>query len=117
KTCDEYEDLHRIKFAKPPRDYNLNIDPDKIQVVFRNIIDNALKYSNEEVQISITENRWTVDILFTDKDVGIPDADLKYIFEPFYRSDRSRSRKTGGFGLGLSISKKIMDAHKAIISY
>jgi signal transduction histidine kinase len=37
---------------------------------------------------------------------------LKYIFEPFYRADPSRSKKTGGFGLGLSICKKIMDAHK-----
>jgi len=117
ETCDEYEDANRLKYTKPSKEYILTIDPDKIQVVFRNIIDNALKYSNDDVMINIKEGRGTVDVIFKDNGVGIPDEDIKYIFEPFYRSDRSRSRKTGGFGLGLSISKKIMDAHKAAITY
>lgn len=117
ETCDEYDDANRIKYSKPSGEYILNIDPDRIQVVLRNIIDNALKYSNDDVMINIKNARGTVDVIVKDNGVGIPDEDIKYIFEPFYRSDRSRSRKTGGFGLGLSISKKIMDAHKASIAY
>jgi signal transduction histidine kinase len=88
-------------------------DLNKMQVVFRNLIDNALKYSGDEINISITDKPGEVLISFKDKGIGIADEDLKYIFEPFYRADRSRSRKTGGFGLGLSICKKIIDAHKA----
>jgi signal transduction histidine kinase len=116
-TVSEYEADNRIKYTKPAKEYFINIDPDKIQVVFRNVIDNALKYSPGDVVINIKESKGTVDISFADKGVGISEEDRKYIFEPFYRADRSRSRKTGGFGLGLSISKKIMDAHKAEITF
>ena len=117
ETVEEYDSDNRIKYTKPDKEFTVNIDPDKIQVVFRNIIDNALKYSNADVILNVKDGRNTVDITFKDSGVGISDEDLKYIFEPFYRSDRSRSRRTGGFGLGLSITKKIMDAHKGEIIF
>jgi signal transduction histidine kinase len=88
----------------------LNTDYEKLKLVLRNVIDNALKYSNDKVEIGVTEHKDSVIISICDKGVGIAEDDLKYIFEPFYRSDPSRSRKTGGFGLGLSICKKIMDS-------
>jgi signal transduction histidine kinase len=116
-TISEYEAAPRIKYIKPGKEFIISMDPDKVQVVFRNIIDNALKYSNGEVVINIKEGRNTVDISFKDAGVGISEEDLKYIFEPFYRADRSRSKKTEGFGLGLSISRKIMDAHKGEIKF
>ncbi len=117
ETVMEYDADNRLKFTKPAKPLIINIDPDKIQVVFRNLIDNALKYSNGDVLLDIKEGKSTVDIIIRDNGVGISEEDLKYIFEPFYRSDRSRSRKTGGFGLGLSITKKIMDAHRADIIF
>ncbi len=85
---------------------------DKVQVVFRNLIDNALKYSQNEIYLTAEETSGEAVISVKDSGIGIADADLKNIYEPFYRADRSRSRSTGGFGLGLSICKKIMDAHK-----
>lgn len=117
ETVEEYEDNNRIKYKRPASGCTISIDPDKIQVVLRNIIDNSLKYSSDDITINLKEDKNTVDISIKDNGVGISEEDIKYIFEPFYRSDRSRSRKTGGFGLGLSISKKIMDAHKAVIKY
>jgi signal transduction histidine kinase len=48
--------------------------------------------------------------------VGIPESELPRIFEPFYRVDRSRSRETGGYGLGLSLCKRIMEAHGGSIA-
>ena len=114
-TIAEYDMSHRLKFTKPGKDIIINADSEKIQTVFRNLIDNALKYSNEDVTISIIKSPNVVTLSFKDKGSGIAVEDLKNIFEPFYRADRSRSRKTGGFGLGLSICKKIMDAHKGEI--
>lgn len=112
ETVLEYDDQSRLSFVKPGKEIFANIDMDKLQVVFRNLIDNALKYSEGKIDISITEQKGIVLISIKDTGTGISHEDLKNIFEPFYRADRSRSRTTGGFGLGLSICKKIIDAHK-----
>lgn len=112
ETVAEYDNQSRLRFTKPAAEIYSNIDMDKIQVVFRNLIDNALKYSQKEIVISITEHKGEVIVSFKDTGSGISDEDIKNVFEPFYRADRSRSRRTGGFGLGLSICKKIIDAHK-----
>lgn len=93
----------------------VNADRERFKLVVRNVLDNALKYSSGRVNVDIKDNKENVEISVKDKGVGIDENDLKYIFEPFYRSDPSRSRKTGGFGLGLSICRKIMDAHKGKI--
>jgi signal transduction histidine kinase len=114
-TIAEYSDYERIMFEKTDDEYYLNADFEKLQIVFRNLIDNSLKYSTGIINVSITEKHGEVLISVKDNGTGISEKDLDYIFEPFYRADRSRSRRTGGFGLGLSICKKIMDAHKAEI--
>jgi len=114
-TINEYDLIERLKLNKPHDEIYVNADFEKLQIVFRNLIDNALKYSSETVQIEVKEQLGDVWIIFKDKGAGISEEDLKYIFEPFYRADPSRSRKTGGFGLGLSICKKIMDAHNGEI--
>jgi signal transduction histidine kinase len=93
----------------------LQIDPDKIEVALRNIIDNAVKYSdNKPVEISVSEYE-NADTLISVKDHGrgIEQEEINKIFEPFYRVDKSRDKKISGYGLGLSIVKKILDMHKA----
>jgi signal transduction histidine kinase len=114
-TIAEYSDSERISFNKPEAEVYLNADFEKLQIVFRNLIDNSLKYSTGLVEININKKPGEVLISIKDKGIGISEEDLKYIFEPFYRADRSRSRRTGGFGLGLSICKKIIEAHKGEI--
>lgn len=112
ETIAEYDEQERIKFTKPLKEIFAIIDMDKVQIVLRNLIDNALKYSQNQINISIAEQADEAVISIIDTGIGIDEADLKNIFEPFYRADRSRSRRTGGFGLGLSICKKIVEAHK-----
>ena len=97
----------------------LDVDAAKIRRVLRNVLENALKYSlpdSRAVEISTSENDRKVVIRISDDGPGIPAADAENIFEPFYRVDRSRSKQTGGYGLGLSISKRIMEAHGGSIT-
>jgi signal transduction histidine kinase len=97
-----------------PRASMLDFDREKIRTVLRNLLENARKYSLPDscpVEIEITEQATTIVVRVRDDGPGIPETDLPNVFEPFYRVDRSRSRKTGGYGLGLSICKRIMEAH------
>ena len=92
----------------------IDVDPDKLRIVFRNLLENAVKYSlpdSKPVQVSIATDTGTVVVRVSDDGPGIPAADIGNIFEPFFRVDRSRSKKTGGYGLGLSICKRIVEAH------
>lgn len=82
-----------------------------------NLLTNAIKYTNNNGFINITsyyDNQW-VNISIKDNGIGIPKGDLQYIFERFYRVDKSRSKNTGGIGIGLSIVKSIIDAHNGEI--
>ncbi len=91
----------------------LYADPDKLSRVFNNLIKNAVNYSKENTDIDISilnkENQATVKI--TNKGKQIPKEKLDKIFEKFYRSDSSRTSKTGGSGLGLAIAKEIVELH------
>ena len=83
-------------------------DPEKIKTVLRNLVDNALKHTPETgppVDISTRQVDDGLEIVVADHGEGIPAAALPHLFEPFYRPDVSRSRKTGGYGLGLSLCK------------
>lgn len=96
----------------------LNIDIDRIKKVIKNILENALKNSKPEsqpVEISIEKGEKFIVIRIKDYGQGIPEEDLPFIFEPFYRIDKSRSKQTGGYGLGMSLCKKIMEAHGGVI--
>jgi len=92
----------------------LDIDGDGLRTVLRNLLENAIKYSlpdSAPVEISAAQEGETVVVRVTDDGPGIPEEDLASLFEPFFRVDRSRSKKTGGYGLGLSICKRILEAH------
>jgi len=76
----------------------------------RNLIENAQRYGGEAV-IGLSRMGSDVVISIDDKGPGIPDADLSRVFEPFTRLEQSRSRETGGVGLGLPIARAILHAH------
>ena len=98
---------------------HLDIDAEKIRAVLRNLLENAAKYSlptSRPVEISVLETAEAVLIRITDDGVGIPAGDVDRVFEPFFRVDRSRSKTTGGYGLGLSICKRVMEAHGGTIA-
>ncbi|MDD4716419.1 MAG: ATP-binding protein [Oscillospiraceae bacterium] len=92
-------------------------DKDKIMQVFFNLISNAIKYtpSGGKISLSVSDNSDYVVISIKDTGIGISEEDLPNIFERFYRADKSRTRETGGAGIGLAIAKSIVAAHKGSI--
>lgn len=82
-----------------------------------NVLDNAIKYSRDEgiVEVSAAVQGSRVLLAIKDYGIGISSADLPFIFDRLFRADRARSRKGGGIGLGLSITKWIIEAHKGSI--
>jgi signal transduction histidine kinase len=96
------------------RDIEVTVDPEQIKTVLNNVLTNAVKYSNPDsdpVQISVQQRPPNIVVQIADKGIGIPQDELPFIFEPFYRVDKSRTKDTGGYGLGLSLCKTIMEAH------
>ena len=81
---------------------------------FENVLMNAIKYSPKSKQIKVTckQDNNKLIIIITDQGPGIPEHDLESILKPFYRSDQSRNQKTGGYGLGLAITQKIIHQHR-----
>jgi signal transduction histidine kinase len=95
------------------------VDESRIRMVLRNLIENAIKYSlpdSAPVRVHLQRTADTVSIDVRDDGIGIPEADLPQLFVPFFRVDRSRSKKTGGYGLGLSICQRIAEAHGGAIT-
>ncbi len=92
-------------------------DEERLEQVIKNLVDNSLKYteSGGEISVEVFREKGNVFLRVSDTGVGIPAEDLPRVFDRFYRVDKSRSRKIGGSGLGLSIVKWIVDAHRAHI--
>jgi signal transduction histidine kinase len=92
----------------------IEIDKGLMQRVITNLADNAVKYGEENQKVYVKSSDYKkgkIKISVLNKGDGIPEKEIKKIFERFYRVDSSRSRETGGIGLGLSISKAIVDYH------
>ncbi len=93
-------------------------DHSRMKQVIVNLLSNAIKYSNEGCRITfeMLDRRTTSGFVIHDNGIGIPKEELPYIFERFYRADKSRNRTTGGSGIGLTIVKSIIQAHGGSVS-
>ena len=91
-------------------------DPDQLARVVRNLVDNAVRHARETVVVTLAETDGNVTLTVADDGPGIPPADHERIFHPFTRLDTSRSRDTGGAGLGLAIVRDIVRAHRGSVT-
>ncbi len=112
---EKHHKLECVVTVAPP---NVYADKDSIEQVIVNIVSNSIKYTKEggtiTIYIGVIESSAYLKVV--DNGIGIPEADLKRIFERFYRVDKTRSRKMGGTGLGLSIVKEIIDGNDGTIN-
>jgi two-component system, OmpR family, phosphate regulon sensor histidine kinase PhoR len=118
---DEKADKREIKTCFSQNSVtNVNVwaDRQRIYQVMVNLVSNAIKYKKEGmaiVEVHIEDLGKQVEVAVRDNGVGIPQEHIKRIFERFYRVEKSRSKDKGGSGLGLSIVKHILEAHKSTI--
>lgn len=98
-----------------PAEAHADVDAEKFRTVIRNLLENAAKYAaGATVTVALTDTAVVIEVL--DDGPGIPESDLPNLFEPFFRVNRSRAKTPTGYGLGLSICKRILEAHGGTIS-
>ena len=93
---------------------SVHVDADRIAQVIRNLLSNALRHTPARGRVTVTcgkDKSQHLLITVSDTGEGIPPDDLPYIFDRFYRTDKSRSRASGGSGIGLAIAKQLVEAH------
>ncbi|MHC0038486.1 sensor histidine kinase [Pseudoneobacillus sp. C159] len=95
----------------------LMADPIRLEQIFLNLLDNAMKYSQKgaRIEIAVEKKRLNLHVKVSDTGKGIPEKDIPHIFERFYRVDKSRTRALGGSGLGLAIVRELVHAHNGTI--
>jgi len=86
------------------------LDPRLTARALQNLLRNAMRYCERRIQVGVRVSDRGCEIWVDDDGIGIPDSERERVFEPFYRLDRSRDRATGGFGLGLAISRRALEA-------
>ncbi|RAK11186.1 signal transduction histidine kinase [Halanaerobium saccharolyticum] len=92
-------------------------DPNSLFQIFNNFIENAIKYNiqNGKIEIKASAEKNNLIVYIQDSGIGIDDSDLPFIFERFYRGDKSRNSQNKGTGIGLAVAKELMEAHQGKI--
>jgi signal transduction histidine kinase len=108
------KNLHVVTKGKSS---NIEADLNRITQVLINLITNAIKYTPEGgmIEVHLSESDTDLEVRVNDNGIGISEEDLPFIFERFYRADKSRNRMTGGTGIGLAIVKSIVSAHDGTV--
>ncbi len=112
---DEYRDRFETKgisfIFSSTENAKVLADSESLERILRNLLENAIKYTNEgSVKVSFEQSGPEIRLIVEDTGIGIPESSLPEIFERFYRVDKSRTRASGGSGLGLSIIKAIVES-------
>lgn len=114
ETVDATKDAAGQHVLKPL--YYVHADPERLREVITNLFDNACKYTDAgKVSIGLTGNQEVVQLYIRDTGAGIPAEDIPHLFQKFYRVDSSATRTIGGTGLGLFISRKIIELYQGRI--
>jgi signal transduction histidine kinase len=106
--------VSKIRYSEDQNDFIIYGNAGLLELAFRNIIDNACKFSNEEILIEVLATFSDLKVFITDKGIGIPPGEIKNLFKPFSRA--SNVKYYSGHGVGLSLVSKIINLHNASIN-
>ncbi len=106
----------RIRFEAPPQPVPVSLDPGRFNHVLDNLLMNALKYSDGEVLVRVSRGEENASIAVTDRGIGIPSEELAQVFTRFGRASNARRKGVSGSGVGLYVSRKIVEVHGGSIS-
>src|SRR3954464_4271160 len=101
----------RVRVKRPRKDLTVSIDTAKLQQVLHHLVDNALKYSDGDVVVEITDRGDEIEVAVADKGPGIFSGDVPRLFERFFQLDGASTRAHGGTGIGLYVSRRLIEAH------
>jgi two-component system sensor histidine kinase CpxA len=112
----EYPDAKVV--YSPPAEISLRGDADGLKSAIENIVRNALIYGDRSkpIEVRLEPKGAAVTIRVLDHGPGVPDAELKRIFEPFYRTDKSRDHRQDGQGIGLAITSRVTELHGGTVT-
>jgi signal transduction histidine kinase len=115
RASDRQIDLNYSTTGSEPM---IDFDETRMRQIVSNLVENALTHTpnNGNIEVQVNGHDRGIDISVSDSGVGIAEEDLPRIFDQFYRADQSRTRATGGAGLGLTIVKRLVEAHGGEIS-
>jgi signal transduction histidine kinase len=115
-VADDYLDA-RVRVRSSTDAVSVDGDPEALRRVVVNLLDNAVRYARSEVTVDIAVNGdGTAELVIRDDGPGIPEDERERVFDRFYRTHESRSRDTGGTGLGLPIVRDVVRAHGGTVS-
>ncbi|HCM64407.1 MAG TPA: two-component system sensor histidine kinase CpxA [Morganella sp. (in: Bacteria)] len=108
----EAEQRHKtLEITSPPGPWTIYCNPSALGSAFENIVRNALRYSNQRIQVAFSADTQGITIVVDDDGPGVSPEDREHIFRPFYRTDEARDRESGGTGLGLAIVSTAISQH------
>jgi len=108
----------RLDFKPPKDDFITCLDPQRTEQVIANLISNAVRYTqdNGNVVITLEKSETYFRLSICDNGPGVPVEDLPFIFNRFWRKEKSRARQSGGSGLGLAIARQLCEAQNGSIT-
>ena len=113
----EAEQRHKtLEITSPPGPWTIYCNPSALGSAFENIVRNALRYSNQHIQVAFSADTKGITIVVDDDGPGVSPEDREHIFRPFYRTDEARDRESGGTGLGLAIVSTAISQHNGKVT-
>ncbi|HGH5991327.1 TPA: envelope stress sensor histidine kinase CpxA [Morganella morganii] len=113
----EAEQRHKtLEITSPPGPWTIYCNPSALGSAFENIVRNALRYSNQHIQVAFSADTKGISIVVDDDGPGVNPEDREHIFRPFYRTDEARDRESGGTGLGLAIVSTAISQHNGKVT-
>ena len=113
----EAEQRHKtLEITSPPGPWTIYCNPSALGSAFENIVRNALRYSNQHIQVAFSADTKCISIVVDDDGPGVSPEDREHIFRPFYRTDEARDRESGGTGLGLAIVSTAISQHNGKVT-